>query len=731
MDPDRYQNGFLSPNRPSTNRRTNQMNQVNQACGLLFCFNEEEIIGETIAYYLSQGIDLVVFDNESTDDSLRIIDSFRNDGSAYAGQIRDVCSISTEGYEWRKILQFACAYMHKELSDYDWILLIDADGFYQSPVRGLTLLEFLNEASRHGFNMFDGALYAFYPTLQDHTSIENHRERLRYCQPFPNRPPVQQRIFRYQPDIDFYSDCAHRLYGSKLRECPLKFIYEHYVWLSFEHGVKKVFTNRRARYVDLPGGERYFSHHLHLLPIQKDFVRDHHDLWLYELRSLQISRRSFSIRMALKPLFEFIFAKRRRMFFYTKNVWDSLAYRSRIVRFDPRRALRRKLRGVFGPRTKKRPPTPNSPLFQAVNEETVAAQPIVLHRVPTRYHFLMTNFCNVRCNFCNQDFNPASKDQMRLSSFEKILSHIPSVTPCHFSFSGGGDPLLCRDLIEIIRHVDENRPEICTSLTTNGFLLKRHAADLARTSLDELWLAVHGATTETNNQILQTRTSEDVFGALPVLERELVRVGNTSMSKIFYMVVSQANIEELPALISRANEFGVGRVYAAFCRYYPWDQYRNHNGQRPKQEESLYYDQQRYNRVIERSHMVARSAGVEFGHDQMFGEKKKSRSCREPWERVLVDFDGTVYPCLGGEVWFKNKVQSGAINFGNLMNEHILNVVNSEGYIRARRSCNAFSGENVLKECQDCHQTLDLVGPDVKHAHMVRMPQITNQLPQE
>ena len=182
------------------------MNQVNQSCGLLFCFNEEEIIGDTIAFYLSQGIDLVVFDNESTDDSSRIIDSFRQNGSRYPGQIRDVLSISTEGYEWCKILQFACAYMHKELSDYDWILLIDADGFYHSPVRGLTLLEFLNEAGRHGFNMIDGALYAFYPTLNDDNSIKNHRERLRYCQPFPNQPPVQQRIFRYQPDIDFYSD---------------------------------------------------------------------------------------------------------------------------------------------------------------------------------------------------------------------------------------------------------------------------------------------------------------------------------------------------------------------------------------------------------------------------------------------------------------------------------------------------------------------------------------------
>ncbi|MCP4194183.1 MAG: hypothetical protein GY768_26530 [Planctomycetaceae bacterium] len=104
---------------------------------------------------------------------------------------------------------------------------------------------------------------------------------------------------------------------------------------------------------------------------------------------------------------------------------------------------------------------------------------------------------------------------------------------------------------------------------------------------------------------------------------------------------------------------------------------------------------------------------------------------REPWERVLVDFDGTVYPCLGGEVWFRNKVQSGAINFGNLINEYILNVVNSEGYIRARRSYNAFSGENVLKECQDCHPTLDRVGPDVKHAHMLKMPQITNRVSQE
>ena len=103
-----------------------------KSCGLVFCYNEEHIIGCCLRYYLNQGFDLVIFDNGSTDASMDIVDIVQKE--KYTGKILDVVRVETKGYEWRKILKHACQYRHKSLNKYDWILLIDVLQSPQSPL---------------------------------------------------------------------------------------------------------------------------------------------------------------------------------------------------------------------------------------------------------------------------------------------------------------------------------------------------------------------------------------------------------------------------------------------------------------------------------------------------------------------------------------------------------------------------------------------------------------------
>ena len=47
------------------------------ACGFLYCYNEEKVLRDVITYYLSEGVDLVVFDNCSFDSSPEIVKEFQ------------------------------------------------------------------------------------------------------------------------------------------------------------------------------------------------------------------------------------------------------------------------------------------------------------------------------------------------------------------------------------------------------------------------------------------------------------------------------------------------------------------------------------------------------------------------------------------------------------------------------------------------------------------------------
>src|SRR5215472_9486319 len=85
------------------------------ACGFLFCYNEEQILRESLLHYLNQGVDLVVVDNESADGSMQIVADLQCTGSSRPGKIRGVLRVHTEGYEWQTILRQACIYMHRHL----------------------------------------------------------------------------------------------------------------------------------------------------------------------------------------------------------------------------------------------------------------------------------------------------------------------------------------------------------------------------------------------------------------------------------------------------------------------------------------------------------------------------------------------------------------------------------------------------------------------------------------
>jgi len=187
------------------------------ACGLLFCYNEEHILRETLRYYLSQGIDVVVVDNCSTDSSPGIVQEFMGDKGRYPGQVIDTIRVETDGYEWGKILKTANDYMHRNLNGYDWILQIDADGFYQSPVRGMSLREFMGAVQRFGYNIIDGKWFDFHPTEADDQSIESPLERIRYCRVEPYGPMPQHKIFRYHPSMDFFTSLGHELFTQLLR----------------------------------------------------------------------------------------------------------------------------------------------------------------------------------------------------------------------------------------------------------------------------------------------------------------------------------------------------------------------------------------------------------------------------------------------------------------------------------------------------------------------------------
>lgn len=712
-----------------------------RACGLLFCYNEENILRDTLTYYLSEGIDLVVIDNGSTDSSLNIVNGFRNTKERFAGKVIDLVHIKTEGYEWVHILRQACGYMHKNLQHYDWILVVDADSFYDSPVKEMPLLEFLGLVQSYGYNVVNGKLYEFYPTEKDDPKVASAIERIRYCKNkheellYVNEK--YHRIFQYHPTVDFYTRFGHIVERDKRRVLnKVRYIYKHYPWVSFEHGVKKIFKDRKPRYVERKSGSLLHKQWMGMLPIEKDFIWRSKDLSCYNAEQVLISRKKFLWIMRMGRFSDLLGSLSLWVHFfrpcrtiksfprYIKNGWEAVTHILNALPYANAGRAVRALAGEFKKDIKKIDKGPTGVKIDSFLQEirikmlsalsVIFQHPIALS-YPANYHFLMTNFCNAACVFCNQQERPAQRKEINLDMFKLMVSHIPPGSPEVFYFSGGGEPLLCRDIIPIIKVANLAFPATRIYMRTNGILIEKFAKELSELKIDRLEISVHGPQ-DINDFIIQNAVSAKIFDGIAALNQHLKAKGK-NMVKVFCPALTRMNIEQLPGLIKKAAELGVQEVDAFFCRFYPG--FEDIPGAKLKKEDSLYFHKELHNDIIRKAKKLAKALSVRFEHEPLFFDKFKEKPCLQPWRTVLVDWEGDIYPCVGGEAWFEKEVKSGKYYFGNLLKEHVYEFWTNLAYVMIRRTCNRQRRENFIPECADCQNTICFKGADDRKGHFL------------
>lgn len=156
-------------------------------------------------------------------------------------------------------------------------------------------------------------------------------------------------------------------------------------------------------------------------------------------------------------------------------------------------------------------------------------------RLDVVYFGLFDN-CNARCNMCDCWSLPRSR--LGLAHYQRVLQAVLSLKPAALRFSGG-EPLLFPRLPDLVRSAA--RAGVRVSLISNGFLLAKQVAGLARAGCAEIVLSLD-AVGERHNRIR----------AIPGLfERCLEGIAAMHAADLPYAVntVCQAqSIDDLPTL---------------------------------------------------------------------------------------------------------------------------------------------------------------------------------------
>jgi glycosyltransferase involved in cell wall biosynthesis len=219
---------------------------VVRVVAMLQVYNERRFIAGCIEHLHEQGVGVYVIDNESSDDTLAIAES-------YLG--RGVVGIETlERGEDGFVLREQCA-RQEELAqtlDADWLMHHDADEIRVSPRRGQTLAEAIAEADEAGYNAVNFLEFTFVPTREspDHDNLDFQHTMLWY---YPFLPEFPHRLNTWKRQDDRVQLGTHKVSFPGLRMAPQSLYLKHYLYLSRDHALEK-FVARRYSSAEVAGG---------------------------------------------------------------------------------------------------------------------------------------------------------------------------------------------------------------------------------------------------------------------------------------------------------------------------------------------------------------------------------------------------------------------------------------------------------------------------------------------
>ncbi len=183
-------------------------------------------------------------------------------------------------------------------------------------------------------------------------------------------------------------------------------------------------------------------------------------------------------------------------------------------------------------------------------------QPLVdrYGRVATDLRVSLTDRCNLRCSYCmpaeGLDWLP-SDDQLDDDEVVRLISiAIEQLGVREVRFTGG-EPLVRRGLVDIVRRTRAVAADVELSITTNGIGLARTAGALAEAGLDRVNVSLDTVRSETFGEITRRDRLDDVVKGLAAAE-----AAGLGPIKVNAVLLRGINDDQAPELLRWCLERG-------------------------------------------------------------------------------------------------------------------------------------------------------------------------------
>jgi pyrroloquinoline quinone biosynthesis protein E len=173
----------------------------------------------------------------------------------------------------------------------------------------------------------------------------------------------------------------------------------------------------------------------------------------------------------------------------------------------------------------------------------------------------LTYRCPLHCPYCSNPTRARSDEELTTNEWRRVFRETTELGVLQVGFSGG-EPLVRRDLAELVRDARETR--LYTNLITSGIGLDESRADELRAAgLDSVQLSFQAADVDLANEIAGAHAHQ-----LKLSAASYIRAAGIPLSLNF--VIHRRNIDCLPQIIGLAEALDAQRLELANAQFYGW-----------------------------------------------------------------------------------------------------------------------------------------------------------------
>jgi radical SAM protein with 4Fe4S-binding SPASM domain len=198
---------------------------------------------------------------------------------------------------------------------------------------------------------------------------------------------------------------------------------------------------------------------------------------------------------------------------------------------------------------------PYTPILSSAYKLSV--QKIIDYNYPVTFNLEPTNLCNLSCQMCPRDKSQRKSGYLDISLFKKIVDEAKEFSPRHFVLHKDGEPLLHKNIVDMVHYIKESQEGNTAYVSTNGLLLTEDKArGLINAQLDQLHISIGAATPATYLKIRggSLKVIEDNIKRFLALKKSLTSKKPVVTLQIIKMAET---LSEIPLFINKWRPYKV------------------------------------------------------------------------------------------------------------------------------------------------------------------------------